>query len=77
MIDVGSISMSMVNLYNPLLQRFTIIFSFHANKVYSVRMNTSFGNSIFSLSSIFDTCKNNMVFLFPRNILSLIPCKFG
>jgi hypothetical protein len=44
--DVGSVSVFMVNLYNPLLQRCTIIFSFHAKKLYGVRMN-SFGNSIF------------------------------
>jgi hypothetical protein len=45
--DVGSVSIFMVNLYNPLLKRCTIIFSFHEKKLYGVRMN-SFGNSIFS-----------------------------
>ena len=44
--DVGSIYVFMVNLYNPLLRRCTIVFSFHAKKLYGVRMN-SFGNSIF------------------------------
>jgi hypothetical protein len=48
MADVGSISMSMVNLYNHFPRRCTIIFSFHENKLYGVRMN-SFGNSIFSV----------------------------
>jgi hypothetical protein len=44
--DVGSVYVSMVNLYNPLLRRCIIILSFHANKLYGVRMNY-FGNSIF------------------------------
>jgi hypothetical protein len=72
--DVGSVSVFMVNLYNPLLRRCAIIFSFHAKKLYGVRMN-SFGNSIFPLSSIFGSCKKNMVCLFPRNPSTLIPCK--
>jgi hypothetical protein len=46
MAGVGSVSVSMVNLYNPLPQICTIIFYFHAKKLYDVRMN-SFGNSIF------------------------------
>ena len=74
MADVGSVSMFMVNLYNPLLRRCMIILSFHANKLYVVRMN-SFGNSIFLLSSIFSTCKNNLVCLFYSSPLALIPCK--
>jgi hypothetical protein len=72
--DVGSISIFMVNLYNPLLQRCTRIFSFHAYKLYLVRMN-SFGNYIFPLSSIFGTYKKNLVYIFPSNMLALIPCK--
>jgi hypothetical protein len=36
---------------------------------------TSFENSIFLLSLIFSTCKNNLVCLFPRRMLALIPCK--
>jgi hypothetical protein len=35
----------------------------------------SFGNSIFPLSSIFDTYKNSLVCLFPSNLSALIPCK--
>jgi hypothetical protein len=72
--DVGLVSVFMVNLYNPLPQICIIIFSFHANKLYGVRMN-SFGNSIFPLSSIFGTCKNNLVCLFPSSLSALIPCK--
>jgi hypothetical protein len=72
--DVGLVFLSMVSLYNPLPRRCTIIFSFHAKKLYGVRMN-SFGNSIFSLSSIFGTCKNNLVCIFPSNLLPLIPYK--
>jgi hypothetical protein len=75
MVDVGSISIFMVNLYNPLPRICMIIFSFHANKLYGVRMN-SFENSIFPLSSIFGTFKNNLVCLFPRISSSLIPCIF-
>jgi hypothetical protein len=74
MVDVGFVSMFMVNRYNPLHQRFTIIFSFHVKKLYDVRMN-SFGNSIFPLSSIFGTCKNNLVCLFPSSASALTPCK--
>jgi hypothetical protein len=74
MADVGSVSVFMVKWYNNLPQRCIIIFSFHANKVYSVRMNY-FGNSIFSLSSIFSTYKNNLVCLFPNSTSDLIPCK--
>jgi hypothetical protein len=66
MADVGSVSMSMHKIYNPLPQICTIIFSFHAKKWYGIRMN-SFGNSIFSLSSIFGTCKKKLVFLFPNS----------
>jgi hypothetical protein len=33
MVDVGSVFVFMVNLYNPLLQICMIIFSFHANKL--------------------------------------------
>jgi hypothetical protein len=64
MADVGFVSMFMVNRYNPLPRICIIIFSFHAEKLYGVRMNY-FGNSIFPLSSIFGTCKNNLVCLFP------------
>ena len=74
MADGGFVSVFMVNWYNPLPRRCIIIFSFHAKKLYGVRMN-SFGNSVFLLSSIFSTCKKNMVCLFPRNPLTLIPCK--
>jgi hypothetical protein len=73
MVDVGSVSLFMVNLYNPLPRRCIIILSFHAKKVYNVRMN-SFGNSIFPLSSIIGTCKNNLVCLFPINSSTLIAC---
>jgi hypothetical protein len=64
MADVGYVSVFMVNLYNPLLRRCMIIFSFHANKLLGVRMN-SFGNSIFLLSSIFGTCKKSFGVAFP------------
>ena len=74
MADVGLISVSMGNLYNPLPRRCTIIFSFHAKKLYGVRTN-SFGNSMFSLSSIFSTWKKNLVCLFPSSPSALIPCK--
>jgi hypothetical protein len=33
MANVGSVFVFMVNLYNPLLQRCMIIFSFHAKKL--------------------------------------------
>jgi hypothetical protein len=67
--DVGFSSVFMVNLYNPLLQICIIMF-------YFVKMN-SFGNSIFPLSSIFGTFKNNLVCIFPRSLLAMIPCKCG
>jgi hypothetical protein len=35
----------------------------------------SFGKSIFTLSSIFGTCKNNLVCIFPSIPSALIPCK--
>jgi hypothetical protein len=35
----------------------------------------SFGNSIFPLSSIFGTYKNNLVCIFPSIPSTLIPCK--
>jgi hypothetical protein len=54
MADVGFVFVFMVTLYNPMLRICMIIFSFHAKKLQGVRMN-SFGNSIFSLSSIFGT----------------------
>jgi hypothetical protein len=76
MADVGSVSVFMVKLYNPLPQICTIIFSFHAKTLYGVIMN-SFGNSIFPLSSIFSTYKNNQVRLFPSILSDLIPCKFA
>jgi hypothetical protein len=72
--DVGSVSMFMVNMYNHLPRRCIIIFSFHAKKLYGVRMN-SFENSIFPLPLIFGTYKNNLVCLFPSIMLCLIPCK--
>jgi hypothetical protein len=72
--DVGFVSVFMVNLYNSLPERFIIIFSFHAKKLYGVIM-ISFGNSIFWLSSIFSTCTNNLVCLFPSSPSALIPCK--
>ena len=72
--DFGSISMFMVNWYNPLLQTCMIIFSFHAKKLYGVRMN-SFRNFIFPLSSIFCTCKINLVCIFPGSSSALILCK--
>jgi hypothetical protein len=71
---VGLVSVFMVKLYNHLLRRCTISFSFHAKKLYNVRMNY-FGNSIFPLSSTFGTYKNNLVCCFPRNMSALIPCK--
>ena len=74
MSDVGCVSVFIFNLYNPLPQGCIIIFSFHAKKLYGVIMN-SFGNSIFTLSSIFGTCKNNLVCLFPSSLSNLIPCK--
>jgi hypothetical protein len=73
--EVVLVSVFIVNMYNPLIRTCTIIFSFHANKLYGVRMN-SFGNSIFLLSSIFGTYKKNLVCIFPSNPSDLIPYKF-
>jgi hypothetical protein len=72
--DVGLVYVFMVNLYNPLPRICIIIFSFHENKLYGVRMN-SFGNSIFPLYSILGTYKNNLVIIFPRIPSDMIPCK--
>jgi hypothetical protein len=74
--DVGLVFVSMVKLYNTLLQICITILSFHAKKLYGVIIN-SFGNSIFSLSSIFGTCKKSLACIFPRNSLALIPYKCG
>jgi hypothetical protein len=38
--------------------------------------NEFFWKFHFSLSSIFDTCKNNLVCIFPSSLSALIPCKF-
>jgi hypothetical protein len=73
MASAGSVSLFMVKPYNHIHKICIIIFSFHANKLYGVRIN-SIGNFIFPLSSIFDTCKNNLVFIFSGSPSDLIPC---
>jgi hypothetical protein len=76
MADVGSVFVSMVNLYNPLLRRCIFIFSFHAKKLYGVRMN-SFGNSIFRCFQSLVPAKRIWCVFFLAIHRRLIPCKCG